>query len=240
MSNLIQYTEDLYREFLRGIRRENTSVVKPSYFNPFINRVMLSVIKSKLPEAEFNQKRIDDLEILRVVTDGSSLSNAYQPIQAASNGIFKIPSYWENSENGIPMAEPSTSYPLYLWGLNASFKRRDDAEWKPGFIRKSDKTVLMGDNPYRKPTTERIYFERIGGEIRMIGGNQEDTLRLEYFRYPRLINFSTVQGEVINPEFGPSMCQEIADAAIREYLETSSDMRYKTILQEEMIKSRSK
>jgi hypothetical protein len=238
--NIIATTGDIYRAFLRGIRKENTSVVKPSLFNPFINEVLLEVVKGKLPQAEFSQKRIDDLSVLRVVTDGGRLHGSRPVINESSPGVFDLPVSFENTASGQPMDDRFANYPLYLHGINASFRRRDSVQWRGAVLRKSDKTVMMEDNPYRRPTKDRLYFELISGQIRLVGGDQEDTLRLEYYRYPRIINFSTTPGETIDPEFNPSFNQEVTETAIRRYLERVADPRYRSFLQEEMLRSQSK
>ena len=247
MSNLIITAEDTYRSFLRGIRQSSLSVIKPKYWNPFINEVQLQWVKSKLPMIEFTQKRIDDLERLRVVTDGSSLAGAFMPLTGTGLGVFQIPSQYTQESQGILLA--SNNYPLYLHGLNASFRKcvptskpqidpgiidLTCSEWIPAKIRKSDKTVMLAGNPYRLPTKDRLYFERIKGEIRLIGGSNENQLRLEYFRYPQTINYGT---GTLDPEFAPSQNQEIVDSAVRIYLERTMAPRYKSFLQEEMIKS---
>jgi len=157
MGLIILSSEDMYRAFLRGIRKQNTSVVKPAYWNPFINEVTLKWVKGKLPAIEFTQKRIDDLAILRVVTDGTELGQAYEPIDESDLGIFEIPTQYTQTNQFYPF---SVDYPLYLHGLNVMFRRRDDV-WREARIRKSDKTSMMSKNPYRVPTTSRIYFERI-------------------------------------------------------------------------------
>lgn len=234
MSNLILSSEDMYRAFLRGIRKSNTSVILPAYWNPFINEVQLQWVKSKLPMVEFSQKRIDDLSPLRIVTDGSALWGATTVISSTTAGIFPIPTLWGKDTAGMPLT--SGDKPLYLHGLNVMV-RKDTGEWKPALILKSDKTVMAAGNPYRVPATTRIYFERIKDEIRVIGGALENKMRLEYLRYPKIINYSATVNLNTNPELAPSQNQEIKDIAVRTYLEIIMDPRYKSFLQEEMIKS---
>lgn len=239
MSNIILSSEDMYKAFLRGIRKSNTSVILPAYWNPFINEVQLQWVKSKLPMVEFSQKRIDDLAPLRVVTDGGTMTNSYDPITAEHPGVFLIPIDYYEISRGYPIAampNEKEDLPLYLHGLNVMV-RLNSGTWKPCKIRKSDKTVMLDENPYRVPSANRIYFERIKNQIHIIGGSLENKLRLEYIRYPKTINYSTSIQSNIDPELQPSQNQEVTDMAIRTYLERIMDPRYKSFLQEEMIKS---
>jgi len=257
MNLTIRTSEDMYRAFLRGIRKENTSVVNPTYWNPFINEEVIKWVKSKLPMVEFNQKRIDDLGILRVVTDSSTLLSGYESIKetATGNQIYSVPAQYTQLSGSCPF---SGNYPQYLHGLNASFRKGTRGTvttrtslppspevkmtytaWKGAKILRSDKSTVITDNPFRVASENRIYFEKIGDQIRMTGGIGENELRLEYIRYPKIIQYSTVLVYNYNPEFTPSQCQEIIEQAVRSYLERIMDPRYKTFLQEQMIQSQS-
>ena len=243
MSNIIITAEDAYKAFLRGIRKYSTTTVKPVFFNPFFNECMLDWVKTKLPLEEFNQKRIDDLEKLRIVTDGTAYG--YSAIQAYPVGtdMFKIPSVYTQPVSGLPSSAIEsgnrvTVYPLYMHGLNAMFKLTADVDWKDASIMRSDKRAVSANNPYREPTNTNKYYEVINDRIRLIGSTAgEDQMRLEYIRYPYMYNYSTTASEVVNPEFLPSQNKEIVDVAIRKYLEIIQDPRYKSFLQEEVIRS---
>ena len=63
-------TEDNYKYFQDGIKKEQTSTVKPFLFNRIANDAQDIWLSEKVTEIEINQKRIDDLEVLRLVTDG--------------------------------------------------------------------------------------------------------------------------------------------------------------------------
>ena len=62
---------DMYNAFLRGIDKEKTSTVFPSQFNLIINEAYDQWLREKVDESDLIQKRIDDLQSLRYITDGS-------------------------------------------------------------------------------------------------------------------------------------------------------------------------
>ena len=237
---IISGAEEMYRAFLRGIRGQHTGVVLPEYWNPFINEVQLQVIKKKLPLNEFDQTHIDELNQLRVVTDSSGMTFGYDAIPESNiDGVFQMPVGTWTITNGIPFVSISTeNYPLYLHGINVMFKTTA-VSWIGARLLRSDVRNMVFDNPYRNPSTTMVYFENIGGQIRVYGGNvsgqQGAAMRLEYYRYPKLIQYSATPASVIDPELGESMNQEIVDEAIRVFLERKTDPRYKTYINEMMI-----
>lgn len=62
---------DMYNAFLRGIDKEKTATVFPSQFNLIINEAYDQWLREKVDESDLIQKRIDDLQSLRYITDGS-------------------------------------------------------------------------------------------------------------------------------------------------------------------------
>lgn len=238
---IISGAEEMYRAFLRGIRAQHTGVVLPEYWNPFINEVQLNIVKKKLPLNEFDQKHIDDLNILRCITDGDTLSRSYTIISEASTGIYNIPvGEFTIPANLIPIITiDSVSYPLYLHGISVMFKRSNVVgdTWKPGYLLRSDTKGMIDNNPYRASSSTRMYYERIGNQIRRIGGDTavpSYKMRLEYYRYPRIIYYdSNSEGAATyDPELGVSVNQEIVEEAIRVFLERKTDPRYKTYINE--------
>ena len=245
MSNIIITAEDAYKAFLRGIRKYSTTTVTPVFFNSFFNDCMLEWVKEKLPLEEFNQKRIDDLSPLRIITDGGTTTGRYTELKGTSY-VWDIPTEYNSlSSASMPMASVTYSghaslYPLYLHGLNAMFRIDDDDEWEDADIMRSDKKPKSGKNPYREPSESLLYYERVGNTIMLYGSSLAYyQLRLEYIRYPKIFNYSTTTSSCVDPEFAPSQNKEIVDLAVRKYLEIIQDPRYKSFLQEEVIRSKS-
>ena len=237
--------QKMYKYFLTEVRKERTVVVTPGEWTSFVGPVLIDWVKTKLPEREFNQKRIDDLESIKVLTDGFQwprIESLY-----ASGNIFKIP-YDDNT------------LPKYMFGLAVAFGNgisqvgppdpgdggasvlasADSDNPKPGSISfklqdrvgakmlRSDKRVLYSDNPYRKPIdTEFVYFEQRGNYIYCHTAKQQyNRMELEYYRYPTEIVFD---GSIDNAgSFMPQQNKEIMDMAVTRYLERVSDQRIQT------------
>ena len=228
---ILDTAEKLFKYFLQEVRKERTVVITPQAWTEFINPVILDWVKTKLPELEFNQKRIDDLEAIKVLTDGGQ----YPYIRDAETNVFVIP----YSTDG---------YPSYLHGLSAEFgyissEAEDDGqndeqaaqaavvalEYRTaGIILRSDNRVVRKKNPYRQPDDDTfIYFENRGGRIYSIPKEKEyNQLVLEYYRYPEEITFDGTTGST--GSFMPTQNKEIMDLAVVQYLEVVESPRLQT------------
>jgi hypothetical protein len=236
MNNVIITAEDAYNKFLIDVRRWYTGQVTPDMFSWFWNDAQLESIKSKLPLIEFNQKRIDDIEILRCITDGSSIGFPF--IASSDTNIFPLPSKLiaQDSKGQMYATISGENYPLYLHGLLASFVDGNGIV-KPAWILRSDQKAISFVNPYRMPSPTRLLYEHVNGHIRMLG-IPSSQMRLEYYRYPKLMKYDEdTPANSIDPEFNPSMNQEITDVAVKSFLENRQNPRYKSQLQEFMLKA---
>ena len=128
MNNLsLLTTEDYYKATLNSVRKTHTVVLDPTQWNALINLAELEYVMSKLPEREMTQKRIDDLSVLRVFTDGKFKYNGtlVKPIQPILNStMFPLPktssSYYDKTSGMIKIG--SDYYPIYLSGCRVDFK----------------------------------------------------------------------------------------------------------------------
>ncbi len=206
--------ESMYKYFLSEVRKERTIVINPSQWTNLINPVLIDWTKTKLPEIEFNQKRIDDLEAIKVLTDGDT----HSLIHAIAEDKFAIP-YMDGK---------------YMYGLSVEFAYADPSSPDTilrrvaGKILRSDKRVIIKNNPYRLPDDETfIYFEQRGGFIYSMPLEKEwNILILEYYRYPIEIEYSLTVD--ISGSFKPIQNKEIIDMAVTRYLEMASDQRIQT------------
>lgn len=215
---ILDTAESMYKYFLTEVRKERTIVITPAAWTELINIAAIDWVKTKLPLAEFNQKRIDDLEAVKVLTDG--ISEAI--ITSSYTNQFEIP-----YDDG--------TLPKYLHGLSASFGYTTSTT-KPvvldrhiaGKILRSDKRVVNDGNPYRQASNETFaYYEQRGGYIFCMPESLEwNKLILEYYSYPKEIIFSTTEDQV--GSFQPSQNKEIVDMAVTRYLEKVSDQRIQT------------
>lgn len=260
---MITTTADMYRAFLDGIKKSETSIVKPSQFNRIINQWgQDEYLRTNAMEIELNQKKIENLEKIRVATDGIYTFNGttIYPIAPLSDNVFEIPKYNFSINAIINGLVEVRTYPRYLRLLNVMFKLTYGAgqecsltgvsDWLQAYIMRSDQRSVILDNPFRKPKDSRLYYEIIDGKVRLITGTTSVgyAMRLEYLRYPVEIFFNEnnvpdtgipATGSVMC-EFGPQQAQEIVEIAVRTYLERVKDPRYQSFLNEEIIKASSK
>lgn len=248
---------DMYKSFLAGIKKEHTSIVPPSQFNLLINEEQNNWFKEKVMALEVNQKRIDDLRILRTSTDGVYEYNAMvlNPIGLSSNSKYNFPLPVDptiNYPNVVGLTTSGTQkYPKYRRLMNIMFKikyknnecgKKGISDWLDARIMRSDSRTEVLKNPYRKPSDSRLYYEILGNEVRLITGTDSEgyAMRIEYLRYPREIYFNSSNpndNNNINCELDPEQQQEIVDMAVLTYIERTKNPRYKTVSYEQAKKN---
>jgi hypothetical protein len=260
---MLDTTRELYESFLDGIKKPSTAVVKPVVFNRLINEwgqdEWLRHNVSLEEGIELNQKQMDDLEKLNVVTDG--YSSVYggvllQPIAPTSSWLFPYPKY---SYTIVDINGANVDYPKYLRLKRIKFKINyvnnvcsltGVSEWlRAGYFRSDQKNVFERSN-YRKPADDYLYYEFIDGNIRLYTGTSSTgaAMMLEYLRYPRRIFFDELHPNdapnptynpgtgSVNCEFSDQQKKEIVEVAVRLYLERIGDPRYQSYLNEEAIR----
>jgi hypothetical protein len=238
---------------LAGIKKEQTTIAPPSTFNLLINEEQDKWFKEKAYSVELDQKKIDDLQVVRVTTDGvyEYSGIALNPIGPdAYNGmVFTLPvnpSQLVNNEwLGVPPLALTQLYPRYRRLLNIEFKIRYKnneceltgiSKWLQAHIMRSDQLVKIKDNPYRRPKDSRLYYEILNNKIRLITGTESTgyLMKLEYLRYLNSINFvGTGSPANVDCELHPEQQQEIVDRAVMTYIERSKNPRFQTILVEQ-------
>ncbi len=246
---MILTVTDMYKAFLAGIKKEQTTIAPPSTFNQLINEEQDKWFKEKVYAVELDQKRIDDLQVLRVVTDGvyEYSGIVLNPIGPDTyNGyVFTLPinpaQHINNMWAGVPPLATQQTYPRYRRLLNIEFKIRYNdneceligiSEWLKAHIMRSDQLSEIKENPYRKPKDSRLYYEIINNKIRLITGTSSTGvgMKLEYLRYPDVITFVAINDPLnVDCELLPEQQQEIVDRAVVTYIERSKNPRYQTI-----------
>lgn len=258
-------TKDIYQAFLDGIKKNSTAIVTPEQFNRIINQWgQDEYMAENIHEAELDAKQLDDMEKLRIATDGEQVYNSVlmNPIAPDANNSlsFTIPKYVYTGirvrlSNGTISTQ---NFPQYARLMNVMFKVQFDgtdgcndngdiSDWVKAYIMRADQRSVFLDSTYRKPKHDKLYYEMLDGKIRLIPGTGAVgyALRLEYFRYPVQIFYNktnpTDTGDPntgsVNCEFAPNQRKEIVDIAIRTYLERVSDPRYKSFLNEENLRA---
>lgn len=193
-------TKDYYEAFTDGIRRSFTSIVPPLLFNRIIQDAELEWVMTKLPEREIVQKRIDDINVLRVATDGVFLFNEepVAEIKPFSENFFPVPRKQNghyNEETGMVTlnnGEDSVDYPIYLRGCRIDFRLASSPGiWSEAKILRSDDRGHVLKSVYRSPRPGKIYYEVSGNFIKahLPSGEVALGMNLEYYTYPRKVWF---------------------------------------------------
>lgn len=257
---------EMYDAFLSGIKKEQTSTVIPAAFNIIVNEALEEWVREKQTMIEFDQKKIDDLQVLRSVTDGvhvyvdasltPPVSTLLKPIgpDTLNGKIFTLPVDPSVVISNFPGGGTLSTqhYPRYLRLLNVIFKIKYQgntcytndtvSEWLGAKNLYSDRRIEIFKSPFRRPKDSKLYYEIVGNKIRLETGTPSygHLLRLEYLRWPVKIQFVPPPGVSINSDLLPAQQREIVDITVRTYIERSKNPRYQTILQEQVIKGQSK
>ena len=228
-------TQETYRLFLESIRKGRTRSFPPDLFNPFINKVAREWLKGKVNEFQQNGKRIDDIDLLYVKTDGVDGYPAIEITSYINNvSVFDFPGIQSQLINKIPHAEIGGSlYPLSF----RLIKVIANLNGKPVECQYLDSHKTL-ENKYQKLSENIVYYELSKKKIRIYATDRVPSIVLNYVRQPRpyFFDISTVNDHIAF-EYGDEQVDEIIDNAVRVFLERNTDQRYKTFLNEEKIKS---
>ena len=198
---------DTYNTFLDGIKKTYTGTIKPSIFTRLINDWGIDEwLRHNVSENEgvdVTQKQVDDLQMLKVITDGSMTYNGdimYPITPDTSNG------YYFSKPDGItPINNLSAStkvYPKYLRKTGIKFKLTyvnnicnltGISDYLKAQVMRDGQQEIIEDNYYLKPTDDNLYYKQINNKFNLITGTQSTgyCMRLEYLRYPRPFYFDT-------------------------------------------------
>ena len=229
--------EDMYREVLNLLNKENTRTMTPSEFNSWINRSMIDYVKTKYFEYDQHQKRMDDINEIIVRTDGIAGNPA--PIANAGNNVA--------GEEYFPLPYVSGGEPNfgYMFLLNVAFKINyigndcftDNTEsgWLKGKPYNAD--IENEANYYDRPQDDRLYYQIVGRNIRPFTGTSSyaTQARLMYLRYPSEIEVDSNGLSVKNSEFEARVNYEIVKLCVRQYLESIESPRHQTFTSDESL-----
>lgn len=255
---MVSTVTQMYELFLDGIKKERISTVPPSGFNRIINEAYDAWYRDKSLKIEQDQKKLDDLQELRVITDGvfKYLGSPLVPIHAINDttssdygrNLFPLPI---PNDNGNDVMIEGVVYPEYRRLLGVMFRLKyygdpchtdgELSDWKEAFIMRSNQRAEVKKNPFRRPRKGMIYYEVLDKLIKLdIGDNTNSfgyDMRIDYIKYPRAINFSENPSENVMCELQSDQCLEIIDIAVKTYIERVSDPRYQTQMYEFAQKS---
>lgn len=212
---MIVTAADMFNAVLDGIFKAKTGTIYPDEFDRLINKVQLEYVQNKLTQEEENQKRTDDLRILRVISPD---------IAPTSLNTFPLP------------YNAASPLPGYLYLLSANFKiiyvnnvckLTGMSSYLKAKTMKSDwNEYEVSKDPYNRPTDDNLYYKIVGNNAILNTGTMSTGafMQVDYYRYPADIS-------VVTPtdcELSIHARQEIVDIAIRKYLEQVQDPRYQT------------
>lgn len=220
--------KEVYQAVLAELKHYNTTSLTPQEFNYHIWIAELEYVKNRYWAYEQHQKQIDDLDILRVVTDGVAGSPAPLPNEGANVAGQEFITLPENYLHLLAVSARAKYYDVpcqtdgTLSGFIACTHLKDDMRY-----------VVM-DDYYRKPLAvwPRLYYDQRERKLAFLAGKSiVQDVQIVYLRYPKRIEF-----DVQNPsggvgsEFHWEQTLEIVKHCTISYLETIKDPRLQSML----------
>jgi hypothetical protein len=232
-------TQDIYNAVVYGINKEQTGTVTPGEFEFLINEAQLEIIRDRYNEEELNQKRIDDLRILKTQDE---ILNTGPTVTGQE--IFLLP--YNAISFVVTPGNPSGTNHGYCFLLNVGFKIQyknnecgltgESKTFLKSRVLKTDVRYEINRDPYKKPKDTRLYHEVIGNRIKLYTGTDSYGLicQISYLRYPKRITL-----------LDPNSCEmplhlrnEIVDVAVRKKLQRIESGAFQTKIIDNNLSSR--
>jgi len=235
---MIITAQNMFTYLLDAINKESTGTITPDEANRLLNNAQEEWVKNKYYEVELTQKRIDDLRVLEC---RDSLSNV--GTNNPGEEVFELP-YSDTGFVTTP-GNPSGDNRGYMFLLNCGFKIQyvNDECGREGISKplsskpmKADKEYAIVNDPYNKPTNDRLYHKMLGNTIRIITGTESFGVvaLIDYLRYPRQINIPNANANVdVACELPIYAREEIVDIAARKKLGIYESPRYQQKIAED-------
>jgi len=224
---IIRTAQQMYDATLEFYNKEQTGTIFPTEWDLLVNNCQHEVVKNRYHEVELIQKRIDDLRILHVVDVIANTGN-----NVATEELFVLP--YNDQAFVTTTGNPNGDNHGYMFMLNVSLKLNyvnnvcgltGISDFLKAKVMKSDKRFEIVRDPWNKPKDERVYYEIIGNNVKVITGTDSwaSECRMEYIRYPRDIRVSVPQ---VDCELPIHIREEIVDLCVRKKLQQSESPRY--------------
>jgi len=218
---------DVYKAVLAELKHYNTTSMTPDEFNYHIWISELEYVKNRYWAHEQHQKSIDDLSVIKVVTDG--IAGYPAPINNAGPNIA-----------GQEFINLPADY-LYLLAVAVQTKMYNVPCVTNGTVSdyiacthlKDDKRYVVTDDYYQKPIAEwpNLYYDQRGTKLTFnCGDSIVQKVKLAYLRLPARITFDPTGQNSINSEFEWPQVLEIVKHCTISYLETIKDPRMQSML----------
>lgn len=205
---MLDTAKETYNAFLDGIKKSYTGTVKPAIFTRLMNDWGLDEwLKQNVSleeGVEVTQKQIDDLQNLKVITDGVQVYNSdimYSIIpDATGSTFFTRPDGITPILNTNSTTTAILAYPKYLRLLNVMFKityvnnvcdLTGTSDWLKAQVMRSNERPIIMDNYYFAPADDNLYYELTNEKVKLITGTSSTpySMKLEYLRMPNKFYF---------------------------------------------------
>jgi len=227
---------DLHKAFLRGIKKENTGTVTPTFFmslwNEWAQPQWIADCVSMKEGIEVTEKKINDLQPLR----------KHYTILSSGTNLFYLPDGIIQGTNNITNVFEVA--PKHMRTLNVAFKLDYDnclnqecnltgvSDWIDAKIMRSDRKTYSKKSAFRKPSDHNLYYDKIDYRIRVINSLQNYSpaveMNIEYLMFPNEINSDPLLPTSILPDYAK---QEIVQRCVKLYLEEVKDPRLVSFIQ---------
>ena len=217
----------VYKAVLAELKHYNTTSMTPDEFNYHIWIAELEYVKNRYWAHEQHQKQIDDLSVIKVVTDGV----AGYPMPLLNEGP-QLP--------GMEYVTLKADH-LFLLAVSVQVKYfgvpcKTDGSLSPYTAAthlKDDKRFAVSEDYYQKPIAEwpNLYYDQRGNKLTFNCGNSVvQSVQIAYLREPTRIVFDVTSAAHVGSEFSWSQTLEIVKHCVISYLETIKDPRVQSMI----------
>lgn len=218
---------DVYKAVLAELKHYNTTSMTPDEFNYHIWIAELEYVKNRYWAHEQHQKSIDDLSVIKVVTDG----------------VAGYPNPLPNQGPSVAGKEYITLPVNYLHLLAVSVQLKlinvpciannTISEYTAATHLKDDQRFVVQQDYYKKPSYEwpNLYYDQRGNKLTFhCGDSIVQNVMISYLRLPARIFFDISNVAHVSSEFEWPQTLEIVKHCVISYLETIKDPRVQTML----------
>ena len=219
-------SREVYQAVLAELKHYNTTSMTPDEFNYHIWAGELEYVKNRYWAHDQHQKAIDDLDVIKIVTDGI----AGMPIPLVNEGA------------DVAGQEYITLPDDYLYMLAVAVKVKyqnvdceEDGDISPYTAAthlKDDKRFVVNDDYYSRPQAiwSNIYYNHRSNVLTFYAGESiVQEVQLVYLRKPVRIVFDPTGQNNVDSEFAWPQVLEIVKHTVISYLETISSPRVQTM-----------
>lgn len=218
---------DVYKGVLAELKHYNTTSMTPDEFNYHIWIATLEYVKNRYWAHEQHQKQIDDLSVIKIVTDGK----AGFPAPLVNEGpAVAGQEYVTLPDNYLHLLAVSARVKYYNVPCETDGNL---SNYVAATHLKDDQRFVVDDDYYERPGAEwpNLYYDQRGDKLTFYCGDSivQDVM-ISYLRVPVRIFFDVTGAAHVDSEFNWPQTLEIIKHCVVSYLETIKDPRINTML----------